>query len=167
MAIQQLCEVLETLLQQHEQLQQYAEQKKAALIQNDVNLLNETVNKEARLIKLISDAELKRHDAVYRFYQEKGFQATSSTKVADVIRMVTNSQDKLRLLELSERLTSVVYQLKALNDLNMTLIQQAIEINDFSLNILAGSFEPQDFVYKKPTDYSQSGMNLKFFDSRA
>lgn len=67
MAFQDLCEALETLLLQHEQMISFAQQKKEALISNDVNVLNEMVNKESRLVKLIVETESRRQQSVIGF----------------------------------------------------------------------------------------------------
>lgn len=167
MAYHDLCEALETLLLQHEQMLSFAQQKKEALISNDVNVLNEMVNKESRLVRLIVETESRRQQAVNAFLKQKGLNATPSTKVTDIIRMITNAENKLYLSDLVERLGASIERLRAMNDINMRLTEQSIEFNDFSLSLLAGRYDDQDFVYKRPSDQSQGQLNLKFFDSRA
>ncbi|MFC5401754.1 flagellar protein FlgN [Cohnella soli] len=167
MAIRNLIEVLETLLMQHEQMIALSEQKKQALIVNNVELLNEMVNKEARLLKLIVEMESKRVQAVNGFLAEQGLKPASSTRVADIVRMVTVAEDKLALSNIADRLSATVEKLRALNDLNVKLTQQSIEFNDFSLDLLAGGYDDQDYVYKRPSDQTYPGHNLKIFDSKA
>ncbi|MFC5469697.1 flagellar protein FlgN [Cohnella suwonensis] len=167
MAIRSLIEVLETLLVQHEQMIALSEQKKQALIVNNVELLNEMVNKEARLLKLIVEMENKRVQSVNGFLAEQGMKPASSTRVADIVRMVTVADDKLALSDVADRLSATVEKLRALNDVNMKLTQQSIEFNDFSLDLLAGGYDDQDYVYKRPTDSSQAQHKLKLFDSKA
>ncbi|WP_373230783.1 flagellar protein FlgN [Cohnella sp.] len=167
MAFHDLCEALETLLVQHEQLLTFAQQKKEALISNDVSLLTEMVNKESRLVKLILETEARRQKAVAAFLVEKGLGQLPDIKVTDLTRMITNAEEKLKLSDLAERLIQAVERLKALNNINVRLTQQSIEFNDFSLSLLTGIYDDQDFVYKKPSDLSQGQLNLKFFDSKA
>ncbi|TFE29026.1 flagellar protein FlgN [Cohnella luojiensis] len=167
MALHELCEALETLLLQHEQMISFAEQKKEALIANNVDVLNEMVNKESRLLRLIVETENKRVQAVNDFLKERGLSSTPSTNVANIIRMITNAEDKLRMSDLADRLSAAVERLRALNDVNMRLTQQSIEFNDFSLDLLAGAYDDQDYVYKRPSDQSHAQHNLKLFDSKA
>jgi flagellar biosynthesis/type III secretory pathway chaperone len=167
MAFNDLCEALETLLLQHEQMVGFAEKKKDALIANDVDVLNEMVTKESRLVKLIMDAEARRQQAVQSFLQERGLNPAPSTTVASLIRMISHSEDKLKLSDLADRLSATVEHVRALNDVNMKLTQQSIEFNDFSLNLLASAYDDQDYVYKKPSDSAYGQHKLNFFDSKA
>lgn len=167
MAVHELCEAMETLLLQHEQMGEFAERKKEALITNDIELLNEMVTKESRLVRQIVETEGRRQQAVAHFLREAGFNPTPSTTVASIIRMVTNAEDKLKLSNLAEKLSAAVEHVRALNELNMKLTQQSIEFNDFSLNLLSSSYDDQDYVYKKPTESAYGQNKLSFFDSKA
>lgn len=167
MAFHDLCEALETLLLQHEQMLTFAQQKKEALISNDVNVITEMVNKESRLVKLILETEARRQKAVSAFLVEKGLAQLPDIKITDLIRMITHAEDKLRLSDLSDRLIQAVEDLKALNAINVRLTQQAIEFNDFSLSLLTGMYDDQDYVYKNPSNQSRDKTNLTFFDSKA
>ena len=152
---------------QHDQLIVLAERKKEALIGNDIDQLNEVVNKESRLVKLVADAENRRQKAVVVLLSAMGLRPQSGYKLADLIRMVTNAEDKRTLTELAERLSSAIGRLKELGLINSRLTQQAIEFNDFSLSLLTGAYDDQDYVYRRPTDNAQGKLNLKMFDSRA
>ncbi|XID91014.1 flagellar protein FlgN [Paenibacillaceae bacterium WGS1546] len=167
MAFRELCEALETLKLQHEQLIALAERKKEALIGNDIDVLNEMVTKESRLIKLIAEAESKRQQAVIDCLSEMGMNATPSTTLASLVRMISNPDEKLRLSDLADKLSAAIEKLRALNGINMRLTQQAIEFNDFSLNLLASAYDDSDFVYKKPTDSAYGQQKHSFFDSKA
>ncbi len=167
MGFHKLCETLETLLLQHEQMISLALRKKEALVANEVDVLTEIVNKESRLLKLIVETESQRVQAVNDFLKELNFTATPSFKVVTLIRMITNADDKLRLTDLADKLSATVERLRALNDLNMKLTQQSIDFNDFSLDLLAGAYDDQDYVYKRPSDSSQAQHKLKLFDSKA
>jgi flagellar biosynthesis/type III secretory pathway chaperone len=167
MAFHDLCEALETLLLQHEQMTAFGQQKKEALISNNIDVLNEMVNKEARLVRAIAETENNRVQAADGFLKERGLTSTSSTKVANLIRMITNAEDKLKLIDLADKLSAAVERLRALNDMNMRLTQQSIEFNDFSLDLLTSVYDGQDYVYKRPSDQSQAQHKLKFFDSKA
>ncbi|MFB9276269.1 flagellar protein FlgN [Cohnella cellulosilytica] len=167
MSFHELCEALETLLLQHEQMIVYAERKKEALVANDIDVLNEMVTKESRLVKLITEAEGRRQQAVNAVLREAGFNPTPSTTVASLIRMITNAEDKKKLSNLADKLSAAVERIRALNELNMKLTQQSIEFNDFSLNLLASAYDDQDYVYKKPTESAYGQNKLRFFDSKA
>ncbi|RED83998.1 flagellar protein FlgN [Cohnella phaseoli] len=167
MAVHELCEAMETLLLQHEQMSGFAERKKEALIANEIELLNEMVTKESRLVRLIVETEGRRQQAVVQFLKEAGFSPTPSTTVASLIRRITNAEDKLKLSNLAEKLSATVEHVRALNELNMRLTQQSIEFNDFSLNLLSSSYDDQDYVYKKPTESAYGQNKLSFFDSKA
>lgn len=167
MDISELCEALETMVVQNDQLIVLAERKREALIGNDIDQLNEVVNKESRLVKMVADTENRRQKAVVILLSTMGLTPLSGYKLADLIRMVTNAEDKLKLTELAERLTDAIGRLKELGLINSRLTQQAIEFNDFSLSLLTGAYDDQDYVYRKPTDNAQGKLNLKMFDSRA
>lgn len=167
MPTRELIDVLETLLRQHEQMIEYGQNKKEALIANNIDLLNEMVNKEARLLKLIAEADARRVAVANNFLKEMGLASTPSTRVAQLIGLVTNAGDKMTLSKLADRLSTAVEKLRAVNDLNMKLTKQSIEFNDFSLDLLSGAYGDQDYVYKRPTQQIQSQSKLNFFDSRA
>jgi Cdc6-like AAA superfamily ATPase len=167
MDINELCEALETMLLQHDQLIVLAERKKQALIGNDIDQLNEVVNKESRIVKLVADTENRRQKAVVTLLSTMGLRPQSGTTLADLIRMVTNAENKLKLSALAERLSDALGRLKELGIINSRLTQQAIEFNDFSLSLLTGAYDDQDYVYRRPSDTTQGQLNLKIFDSRA
>ncbi|MBB6692183.1 flagellar protein FlgN [Cohnella xylanilytica] len=166
MALERLYESMEILLGQHEKLLEMSEQKRQAIIRNDVSLLNELTTKESRLVRLIAETEQQRNQAVSDYYAAKGLRATSSATVSTIIRMETSFRDKERLTNLGERLTDVVNRLRSLNDLNTQLLRQAMEFNEFSINLLSGT-DDDDVVYKRPVDQAGYSANARIFDSRA
>ncbi|WP_139787075.1 flagellar protein FlgN [Cohnella massiliensis] len=166
MALNPLYETMETLLEQHERMLELSEQKKQAIIRNEVNRLTEITTKESRLLKLISDTERQRRQNVEEYYLSKGLKPNPEATVSGIVQLETNPREKTKLANLGERLVESVNRLKQLNELNMQLLKQAIEFNDFSLDLLSGSDE-QDMIYKPPANQTGYGGGARLFDSRA
>lgn len=159
--IQELTDILETLLSQHEQLSSLARSKKDAVMAGDLEKLTEITTKESRLIKQITETENRRIQHTAAVLRHIGL--PSRATLTELIRAVTSESDKRRLRELADKLTSVVTELKRLNDLNMILVQQAKEFNDFSLDLLTGGSEP-DYIYGNPAASTASKYSM--FDFR-
>jgi len=167
MALNPLYETMETLLEQHERMLELSEQKKQAIIRNEVNRLTEITTKESRLLKQVITAEESRVSAAKAFLLEKGIQPSEENlKLSHIIQYVTSFEDKRKLSSLRKKLLELVERLKLVNEQNTILIQQAIKFNDFSLDLLMG--DDQEVTYRRPTDtYSNKGVNLRTFDSKA
>ncbi len=165
MALERLYEAMEILIEQHHNLIEMSEQKKQAIIRNDVNALIELTTKESRLLKLISSTEEQRMAAVAGYWAENGTGVGSPVTVSTIIRSITNAHDKTKLTDLSQRLNELLKRLKTLNESNMQLLRYAVEFNDFSLHLLTGT-DAQDYVYTRPDAQTGYGNGIGAFDYR-
>ncbi|WP_169306678.1 flagellar protein FlgN [Cohnella pontilimi] len=165
MTVQALIGSVESLLQQHEELLVLEEKKQLAIMKDDTNLLIELTNKESRLVKQISETEKRRVQSARALLDQLGIMSDPNPQVSDIVSYLTSANDKLKLTELTDRLVSILGQLKQLNELNLRLAEQALEFNHFSIELLTGSFE-QDFTYSKP-DASSGKSKANLFDSKA
>ncbi|WP_158630186.1 flagellar protein FlgN [Cohnella sp. AR92] len=165
LVLERLYEAMEILIEQHINLSEMSEQKKQAIIRNDVNLLIELTTRESRLVKLISKTEEQRIAAVTDYCVESGLGTGAAATVSTIIRLIPNAHDKAKLIDLSQRLNELLTKLKALNEGNMKLLRYAAEFNEFSLHLLAGT-DAQDYVYTRPDAQTGYGNGARAFDYR-
>ncbi|MBB6632594.1 flagellar protein FlgN [Cohnella thailandensis] len=166
MAIKELFRTMELLQEQHEALIELGEQKREAVVRNEVSRLPELTTKESRLLRLVQEAEQARQKAVAQYCVSKGVAANPGMSMSSLVRLETNVGDKVRLEELGNRLVETVSRLSALNEQNLELLRQAVDFNEFTIGLLTGS-EDQDVVYKPPANYNGYGAGARMFDSRA
>lgn len=126
------------------QLFMIAENKTAMIINGETESLQAVVGKEQRLVGELN----KLRDAREQIIEQIGKKTDKLAKeivVADLINKLPENQAK-RLSAERDKLKETIGRLKAKNDLNQRLIQNALEYVDFSINLLTES-APQTAQY--------------------
>ncbi|HZG87386.1 flagellar protein FlgN [Paenibacillus sp.] len=166
MTVAQLLSVLERMTETHEELIALAEQKKEALIRNNVDEVSAIVNRETRAVKVVDTLLKEQADATNAFFRARGFQTTRAVTVTELSRMVTDPQEKKRLLDARDRLTAAIAQLKTKNELNQKLIEQSISYINYTLDLVLGPDEEP--IYHNPASQATGGAKrMSYFDSKA
>jgi flagellar biosynthesis/type III secretory pathway chaperone len=167
MPLQAMIQVLQEQKNAHNQLLEIAAQKKDALVGNHVDLLNQLVHKEARLVKQISELEDKRQFEMNRFIVSKGYRIDPNLTVSDMLKLVFKAEDKLTLQNLQSELLEIIDKLKEANAINQQLIEQSLQFIDYSLDLLTGS-DDGDAVYQHPAQVQSSSSTRRgVFDTKA
>ncbi|CAM2934244.1 flagellar protein FlgN [Paenibacillus sediminis] len=165
MSIQHVISTMERLTELHQQLFDSGEEKKQAIIKNDIEKLTQIMTQENRLLKQVAEVEKERVDAAYAFLHEKGIRSQLNLTVTELLRLVFNVEERFQLQDSQNRLLNVIHALKRQNEVNQQLIHHALEFIDFSLNVFVGAED--DLIYQNPAHQSSNLKKNNFFDTRA
>jgi flagellar biosynthesis/type III secretory pathway chaperone len=166
MSIEGLIHTMDKLNQVHLALLELSEQKTVVLVQNQVDRLNQIVNKETNLMKQISHLDLQRIQDISDFLIQKGYKPNPNITVADLIKLVVKAEDKMSLTVAQKELLGTIDKLKDLNHLNHKLIEHSLAYIDYSMDLILGPPE-NEVVYQNPTHQQQGIKRNGMFDSRA
>lgn len=150
----------------HRQLIEAGNDKKQAIIANDVERLAAVMNRENRLLKQVAETEALRQGAAEEFLREKGIRSQLQLTVTEMTRLVFNPEEKTELLDVQRQLMDRLTELKELNQINRELIEQSLAFIDYSLNLLVSRPE-DDMLYQNPNQPSTAGKGRSMFDTRA
>ncbi|MCM3493482.1 flagellar protein FlgN [Paenibacillus sp. FSL K6-1566] len=150
----------------HRQLIEAGNDKKQAIIANDVERLAAVMNRENRLLKQVAETEALRQGAAEDFLREKGIRSQLQLTVTEMTRLVFNPDEKTELLDVQRQLMDRLTELKELNQINRELIEQSLAFIDYSLNLLVSRPE-DDMLYQNPNQPSPAGKGRSMFDTRA
>lgn len=165
MSIPQLIDILGQMTAVHQLLLESGEEKKQAIINNDVKQVNQLVMSESKLVKQVADLEQQRIVLCEQFLVAKGYRPSLRITVAELSRLIFNAEEKQSLLEAQQRLVEVIGQLKQLNDSNQLLLQQSLQFIEYSIDLMAGP-DQEDWMYKHPGQ-SPGSARAGMFDTRA
>lgn len=166
MPMESLHNILKQLVEAHRELFDIGEQKKEALISNRVDLLNEQVNKETRLIRNISELEKERLEAAMNFLISRGYAPNPQVTLANLIQIVYKVSDKQALQEIHVELLDVTSKLKQQQKLNNDLLHHSMDYIEYSINLMVG-YSDDDATYSDPSKRNQSVKRPGFFDTKA
>ncbi|MDO3412085.1 flagellar protein FlgN [Saccharibacillus sp. CPCC 101409] len=166
MALNELLETLEQMEVAHRRMLELGEQKRTAIMQNDVDRLIAIANQESKLVKAIGTLDDRRADEAHAFMQTKGIKSKLNLTITELARLVFDLDEKARLLDVQQRLASALSELKLLNETNQQLIQQSLSFINFSIDVMVGA--PEDnYTYTHPSNgYSATTRNPGFFNAR-
>jgi len=165
MSILNIIMILDSLSVAHESILAVMEEKKQAIISNNIEDVLKAGNKEFKLIKQISELDDQRIQSITDYMKASGLRATSSPTVSDLMRATTKLEEKQKLREAQERLLGVLAEVKNRNDLNQQLIRQSLGFINFSLDIIAGAPE-QDATYHPMMQQGTVHARRTMFDTR-
>jgi flagellar biosynthesis/type III secretory pathway chaperone len=154
------------LIQVHLTLLDLAEQKTNILLSNQVDKLNQIVNKETTLMKQITLLDLQRIEDISGLLMEKGYKPNPKITVGDLIKLVIKVEDKKLLSDAQKQLLDTIDKIRELNHLNQKLIEHSLAFIEYSMDLVLGPSE-DEVVYKNPS-HQQLGLKRNgMFDSRA
>jgi flagellar biosynthesis/type III secretory pathway chaperone len=166
MSIQALVETMESLIEVHRSLLDLAKDKTPVLVENQVDKLNQIVNKESKLVKRVEELDLQRIQITGEYLMSRGYWPDSRVTMTDFIKMIFKAEEKKAVQDVHQKLLAILMELKEINSLNQKLVEQSLAFIEYSLDIISGPFE-DDTVYHHPAQqvglYKKSG----FFDTRA
>ncbi|WP_274654205.1 flagellar protein FlgN [Paenibacillus humicola] len=160
--------IADTLREQQElveRLLETANQKTPVLVHNDIERLSAITLKERKLVQQAEELERKRMTLANLYFSKMGFR-TRNAKLSDMIRTVSNPQEKTVLLELQRGLADKLAKLKSVNELNQQLISQSLRFIDYSIDLLVEK-PLEDIVYRHPMQHSGGNRPTGWFDKKA
>jgi flagellar biosynthesis/type III secretory pathway chaperone len=148
MSVQVIVEILQKQSEVYERLLELADEKTPVLVRNDVQQLNAIMLQERKLVKRAEELEVSRMTHTNIFFANMRSHYRLG-KLTDLIKAVSNADEKVALNQYHRRLTELLDELKRKNDLNQQLIEQSLEFLDFSIQLLVD--DPSDeYTYKHP-----------------
>nr|WP_281358124.1 flagellar protein FlgN [Saccharibacillus qingshengii] len=161
-----LLEILEQMETAHQRMLELGEEKKTAIMKNDVDRLIAINNQESKMIKAIGALDQHRAEAAYALMQEKGIKSKLNLTMTELARLLFDPEDKNRLLQIQARLAHILRELKSLNDINQQLTEQSLSFINLSIDLMVGT--PADsYTYTHPANnYGAAHRNPGFFNAR-
>lgn len=145
----------------YEELLKLTENKTQVIIEGKIKELDEITKSEENQILKIANLEQIREDVVMKLRNSLGLSIDSNiTNIIDKL----SEQDKKDLEVIKRKIVSVLDKIKEKNDLNNTLIGDALEYINLNINLLTNT--KQGNVYnKKDNNFVQQNKSL--FDVKA
>jgi flagellar biosynthesis/type III secretory pathway chaperone len=154
------------LKQQHEEYKQLlalSKEKSNCIKVNDIDGLNEVINKEAKNLLAIETLETKRIECVYALLSGHEWNGDVPT-LSDCLQVVSNVEAE-QLQKQQEQLSNVMNELKEINYLNQELIYQSLQFVTLSLSMV----QPRQAPVNYGPNNKQIAKPIKqvYFDSQA
>jgi flagellar biosynthesis/type III secretory pathway chaperone len=163
MTVSKVIETLDSLAEMHEHLLQTGLEKKQAIIDKNLDSLMRIMRLETKLVKDITTLDLERVAVCRKLMIEKGVKNRLNATYRQLMGVVFVPEERLQLQAVHERLERVLKELKRLNDLNQTLLNQSLDFIQFSIELLI-SPEDESYTYKHPsTINSDSNRNGLYY----
>jgi flagellar biosynthesis/type III secretory pathway chaperone len=166
MAIRGLMQTMDQLNQIHLVMLELAELKTSVLVQNQVDQLNQIVNKETSLMKRIAELDQQRIEDISQFLVHKGYRPNANITVEDLAKLLVKAEEKLALKQSQKNLLGTLEKLRELNILNQQLIKQSLAFVDYSIDVLSNAADA-DIVYHHPNDRAYGSSKSGMFDTKA
>jgi flagellar biosynthesis/type III secretory pathway chaperone len=144
--LDQLADVMKEQTERHNELHGLSLEEKDAIIQNDIDALQNLVNLKNMVISQNSRLEKQRISLVKDIAEVMGHKG-SDLSLADVIEILTDDADKEKLRIAGTDLRESVNRLKEINDINKQLLESSIEFVEYSLNALRSTIAPEHPEY--------------------
>lgn len=166
MSFEAVLQTMSELNDVHLTLLELAEQKKHALIHNQVEQLTQIVTKENKLLKRIGELDQQRVDAIGNFLIEKGYKPNPRVTVSDLTKIIFNAEEKRILVDSQKQLLATIRKLREHNELNQQMIEQSLAFINYSIDIMSGS-DGDELIYSNPNQTTSGSNRRGLFDAKA
>jgi flagellar biosynthesis/type III secretory pathway chaperone len=165
MAVAAIIETLEQMVEAHEELLETARIKKHAIIANDLEQLTKHMMTENRLNKRIGQLETERGLESTKVMAAKGVYSRVAVTQKQLMSVVFEVEERLKLQQLHEQLSKVVKELVKVNEDNQQLLKQSLDFIQFSLEIIV-SPEDESYTYSNPVELKYGSSNAGRYNSK-
>lgn len=154
--IETLIDVLDKENTEYESLMELANNKTSAIVNGDVDKLQEILLQEQHCIDVINGLDAKREENVKDICNVLNI-PTDGIKIADIVNLLSKQpKGKAALSEVHFKLKRTIDNLMKVNDNNKVLLQESMDMIEFELNLARNSVvAPQTGNYSKGA-YEQS-----------
>lgn len=139
-ASQRLLGLLKEEMAIYEILLELATKKTDIIIHGKIKELDETVQMERNFIKKLVELEEKRENTLKEMGKGEG------VTISEVIKSLP-LEEAAQFNNVKERLSAVLKELGERNDLNMALIEQALEYVNYSIKAISEALEEDKGIY--------------------
>ena len=143
-----LLAILEEQLELYQNLLALAEEKRDAVISNDIESLQRITSVENTLISKNNRLEKKRITVTEDIANVLGVKAEELTLSA-LAEIMRDKPEHESICKIGEQLRTCIDNLKALNDENKALVKNALEYADYMLNVLRGVTAQDENMYNR------------------
>lgn len=150
----ELMEILKEELKELESIRDISYEKTDIIMKNEVETLQKMTKEEERLILKIAALEDKR----LKLFDSWG--VNKNTAFSEIIERVPEGREDL--IQIRDRLNSLLFDIKARNDINKELIKENLEWLEFNINLITQRSTPTTYDNKKKKEES----NRSFFDRK-
>ena len=152
MSIANIVVTLEKLEKMHKSLLELALAKTEYIKQGDMEKLDQLIKNEQAHVAAINKLEQQRQSMVTDYLRAKGIALTDTPSVADVINAAENNESKESLVNVRERLVTLLNQLKIQNELNQKMVLNSLQF----INVTLDSMRPQ-----RTEQFNYSGAQIR------
>lgn len=160
--IDDLINTLEEQNEIYEKLLEIASKKKVAIIENNIENLQEIVSKENTIVGRSLRLDKKR---IELFNDMAIVLNKKDINLSDIILAMKGKECQNKLTQIKEKIQNVLPKLKILNDQNQELIKMSMDYVEYSMNLIRGG------TSGIPTYYDSAGNEIngseqKMFDAK-
>lgn len=165
--IDSLINIMDDENRQYTALLDLSNNKTAAIVNGNVEQLQEIFGKEQKLIDVITRLETEREACVIDICKILHL-SLSEVKVREIVRLLEKKPKEHDALEQSYlNLKNTVKQLTEVNDNNKQLLKQSMDMIEFEINLARNaSMAPQTANYGKGAYEENSGLGGGSFDAK-
>ena len=161
--ISDLVDVLNEQTQCYNDLILLSEQKKDAIIKNDINAVQSVNGSESTAIGKSQRIEKKRMELVKDIAEVLNTKEEELT-LRKLLGLIEGQPEYDSLQKAREDIRKVVHELKELNERNKVLLNNSLEYIDFSLNVMRSSMDSSLSTYDSKGQEVDNRRNL--FDAK-
>ncbi|MBP0726745.1 flagellar protein FlgN [Bacillus sp. RG28] len=158
-----LSSILEQQHEEYKQLLALSKEKSHFITVNDIDGLNEVINKEAKNLLAIETLETKRIECVYALLSGHEWDGDVPT-LSDCLKVVSESEAE-QLQKQQEQLSNVMNELREINYLNQELIYQSLQFVSLTLSMVQPRQAPIN--YGPSAKQQVKPKNQGYFDTQA
>lgn len=148
----------------HEQLIRLGEQKRAAIVADEVDELTTLIQTETKLAKAVATIEQQWKQAAREWMEQRGIEFNVDLTISELAKYVHGDQERLDLLMAQRELSETLDRLKKLNDHNQQLLAQALSFVNYSLDLMTDI--PDHYTYQNPDVASHRPVRKGIFDTK-
>lgn len=145
--VNRLIAIIQLHCKLHRDLLSVMEEKKALMVEGQIDEMERVVARECAAIEAISESEDERIAVIEEIAATLGYPGSCRLRLLDLINLVGDEQGE-RLLELRDELREIADHMDRVNQLNRTLALHSLEHVHLFLSLLRGN-DPQAKIYTK------------------
>jgi len=158
--MENLLSILEEELGIYKRILEVSNNKTALLKENKVKELEDTTKEEESLVATIIEKEKVRLQEVKNICRTYG-KPEENLKIEELCEFIDNSKEEL--LAYKNEITSILEELKKVNQLNSVLINSSLEYINFAVNMLT---ETSTNATYRPGGYQDKSAQRNLFDMK-
>lgn len=160
-----LIQQLKQLLLIYRALFTLADDKKDAIIKNEIETINMITMKESKAMKPVPELESSIRSLMTKLQRELGFRPKLKMTMSELVQLLTDHEQKQELAQLQEELAQISEKLKRANHHNQELIQLSLEYVNFSLDVICGPQE-EEVTYQRPAQSNTLQKRTGIYDRK-